>query len=439
MNVERFIHEAGPETLPDEVLHQARRCLLDTVGTAIAARGTRLSSIVHGFAVECHGGRGGILWQDGREVSPPGAALANAATVDALDCHDGHSLTKGHAGAAIVPAAFAVMRAGSDGPSSGSELLSSIAVGYEIALRAGIELHATAADYHTSGAWNALGCAAVTARRLGLSEQQTLHALGIAEYHGPRSPMMRCIDHPTMLKDGSGWGAMCGVSAGILAAKGFTGLPAETVDVRSESANWNDLGERWELLNLYFKPHAVCRWAQPAVEAALMLKSQFGFGPSEIARIAVETFHEATRLAVRTPTTTEEAQYSLPFSVAAALCHGRLGPEELIDVALSAPDIRRLAEMIELSESEECSAAFPSRRLASLTITLESGAVHRVNDVEPRWEAGCPPDDDELIAKFHQLTGSLSADRRDRLASLLLSCADLRDATAIAVELSEPT
>ncbi len=47
------------------------------------------------------------LWLDGREVSPPGAALANGMTIDSLDIHDGHPLTKGHAGAAIVPALFA--------------------------------------------------------------------------------------------------------------------------------------------------------------------------------------------------------------------------------------------------------------------------------------------------------------------------------------------
>ncbi len=90
-------------------------------------------------------------------------------------------------------------------------------------------LHATAADYHNSGAWNALACAAIVARALRLSPRAIEHALGIAEYQGPRGLMMRCIEHPTMGKDGSGWGAMTGVSAGLLAAEGFTGAPAEVV------------------------------------------------------------------------------------------------------------------------------------------------------------------------------------------------------------------
>jgi 2-methylcitrate dehydratase PrpD len=62
--------------------------------------------------------------------------------------------------------------------------------------------------------------------------------MGIAEYHGPRSQMMRCMDHPTMVKDGSGWGAMCGVSAARMAKAGFTGAPALTL----QTEYWQNLG-----------------------------------------------------------------------------------------------------------------------------------------------------------------------------------------------------
>ena len=59
-----------------------------------------------------------------------------------------------------------------------------------------------------------------------LDDERLRHAFGIAEYHGPRSQMMRCIDFPTMVKDGSDWGAAVGVSAAYLARDGFTGAPA---------------------------------------------------------------------------------------------------------------------------------------------------------------------------------------------------------------------
>ena len=210
MEAINFIHDTNWNDLPAHIRNQARRCLLDTLGAGISGRQTELSQIIYEFAVSVYGGAGAHLWLDGREVSPPGAALANGITIDSLDIHDGHPLVKGHAGAAIVPAVFATFANGKKQNVSGQELLTVLIVGYEVALRAGIALHATACDYHTSGAWNTLGCAAAAARRLGLSRVKTRHALGIAEYYGPRSQMMRCIDYPTMVKDGSGWGAMAG-------------------------------------------------------------------------------------------------------------------------------------------------------------------------------------------------------------------------------------
>ena len=154
MDLLRFIHELTWADLPPVVQQQARRCLLDTMGAALGGRKTDVSAIIYDYAATVYGGAGARLWWDGRTVSPPGAALAHAMTIDALDIHDGHPLTKGHAGAAVVPALFAFLA--DDKPTSGQEFLTRLVIGYEVALRAGIALHATATDYHTSGAWNAL-------------------------------------------------------------------------------------------------------------------------------------------------------------------------------------------------------------------------------------------------------------------------------------------
>ncbi len=55
-------------------------------------------------------------------------------------------------------------------------------------------------------------------------------ALGVAEYFGPRGQILRACDSPTMVKDGSGWGAHVGVTAALLARDGFTGAPALTIE-----------------------------------------------------------------------------------------------------------------------------------------------------------------------------------------------------------------
>lgn len=425
-----FIHGTRWSDVPADARRQVRFCLLDTLAAAIAGRGTPLSRIVHDFVGESFGGADARLWQDGRRVSAPGAALANGMTIDALDIHDGHSLTKGHAGAAVVPALFAI--SGPPSPRlSGLECLTSLAVGYEVALRAGMALHATAHEYHSSGAWNALGCAALAARRFGLDDRQSGHALGIAEYHGPRSPIMRCVDHPTMLKDGSGWGAMAGICAAQLARRGFTGAPAATVESGESRPAWQGLGDSWRLLDVYFKPHAVCRWAQPAVEAVLELRRRHGLRSEDVRSIRVETFHEATRLATRAPTTTEEAQYSLPFPVAAACVHGELGPRQLIGAALGDERVRRIESLVEIAERPDYNRAFPARRLATVTVHARDGRTLTIEHVEPRWEADSGPTDAEFVDKFRRLTADLPAgDVRD-LEQLILGVDDLPDVAVL--------
>jgi 2-methylcitrate dehydratase PrpD len=289
-----FIHDLRHDDLPEPVRAMGRRCILDLIGVGAAATRTDLSMVVRSFVAAQFGagsGGGARLLFDGRRVSPAGAALAGAATIDAVDAHDGYRPSKGHAGCSVLPAALAMAEA--EGSDDGAELLVQVVLGYEAACRAGVALHASVPDYHTSGAWGAVACAGLGARALGLDAARTREALGIAEYHGPRSQMMRCIDHPTMVKDGSGWGAMAGVSAAYLAREGFTGAPAITVEDPALAGHWDDLGSRWLILEQYFKPQPVCRWAQSPVHAVLGLKRRHGLAAGDVARIEVRTFHES--------------------------------------------------------------------------------------------------------------------------------------------------
>ena len=440
MGTIEFIRETRWDDMPVHVRHQARRCLLDTIGAGIGGRRTKLSGIIHDYAAAAHGGIGAKLWLDGRTVSPPGAALANGMTIDSLDIHDGYLPVKGHAGAAIVPAALSIVSSDGGGPVSGQELLTTLVIGYEVALRAGVALHATACDYHTSGAWNALGCAAMVARSLGLDAGQTRHALGIAEYHGPRSQMMRCIDHPTMVKDGSGWGAMTGVSAAMLARAGFTGAPAITVEAPETAETWADLGTRWRIDEQFFKPYAVCRWAQPAIAGALALQRDHALPLGAISRIQVITFHQATRLASRRPATTEEAQYSLPFPVAAALAHGQLGLAQLSGAGLGDPDVLRLSDRIELVDDPALSARFPAERIARVRIETVAGEVLDSGETAAPWDAATPPTDEDLIAKLRWVASdSLPAARVEELIDLIWNVADLADAGPLVELLAQPS
>ena len=397
-----FLHSLRYEDIPDDTLYFVKRCLLDLIGVAAAGSATPLSHIIRQHTVDHFGAgkKSAQLLFDARTASPVGAALANATSIDSMDAHDGLKPTKGHVGCAVLPALLALTQA--EKQLDEREFLTQLLIGYEIGSRAGVALHRTACDYHTSGAWVTIACAAMGARSIGLDVQQTREAIGIAEYHGPRSQMMRAIDSPTMVKDGSGWGAMAGVSAAYLAESGYTGAPALTVEADDVADIWADLGQRWYIKEQYFKPYPVCRWAQPAVEATLTLCTAHSITAAMIESIEVITFHEAKRLATAVPETTEQAQYSLPYPVAAALVYGELGPDQVSQVALSNPEVQRLANSIVLSEDDDYNAVFPGRRIARVVINTKNGERFKSEPSEARGDPEAHLSDVEIREKFHR-------------------------------------
>lgn len=412
-HVAAFIHGTSHESLPKPVQHQARRCLLDLIGVAAAGTGTKLSAVLRDHAADPGLESGAPLLFDGRRTPAAQAALANAGTIDSMDGHDGHRMTKGHAGATVLPAALAFI----DNSNKLEDLLTALVVGYEVSLRAGVALHETATDYHSSGAWNAIGAAAVGARFLGLDTTKMAHALGIAEYSAPRGPMMRAIHHPTMVKDSSAWGAQAGVSAALLAAQGFTGAPAELVDFLEAEASF---GERWMITEQYFKPYPVCRWAHPAIQAGLTLMAHHGLTAQDIQTVEVATFDAATRLHTRNPLTTEEAQYSLPFSLAAALVHGELVPESILAPQDDAKALA-LAGKIRLTASPRMTEEFPAVRQAQVSITMTDGRALHSELTEADGDPESPLDDPALVAKFHKNTLSLEPGYSHAIAESVLS------------------
>jgi 2-methylcitrate dehydratase PrpD len=258
-----------------------------------------------------------------------------------------------------------------------------------------------------------------------LTPAQLHEALGIAEYHGPRSQMMRCIDFPTMVKDGSGWGAMAGVSAAYLSADGFTGAPALTATDPSTDGIWGDLGHRWRIMEQYFKPYPVCRWAQPAMEAAMQLAREAQIAADDIASVEVFSFQEAVRLAAHTPETTEQAQYSLPFPVAAALVHGRVGAAEISGEGLRHPVVLRLAGSLRLIREPDYDARFPAQRWARVVATLTNGRQLSSDPAVARGSAENPLSDDELASKFHSYSACiLDREKSQKLLRLVTGLPD---------------
>lgn len=403
--------------IPDSALDMAATLLIDTVGVAAGAAGLDAGCLARDHAVAFHGAgapeHAASLMFDGRGASIPGAAFAAATQIDNLDAHDGLNRTKGHIGCAVVPALFAFAQHRPD--LTARDGLRALVVAYEVAARAGLTLHATVSDYHTSGAWNALGVAALGCRIGGAGPDQLRHAFGIAEYHGPRSQMMREIANPTMLHDGSGMGAMVGCMAALLASSGFTGAPAITVDSDAAAPHWADLGTVWSIEQNYIKPYPICRWAHAALDALAALMRAYGFHARDVVRIDVNTFAESAALFPGMPTTTSQAQYSLPFALAAMLVNGRIGPDEITGPGLSNPEVAAVLPRITVREAARHSARFPTGRWSDVTVELADGTRLDSGDVNARGGPEAPMEMREVEAKFHLMAAALPERRRRAL------------------------
>ena len=409
----------GPNP-PSGASDAAATLLIDTLGVAAGAATLTPARIARNHAVRFIGASrpedGATLLFDGRRSAIQGAAFAAATQIDNLDAHDGLNPTKGHIGCAVVPALCAFAEQAPD--LTLREGLDAMIMAYEVAARAAMALHSTVTDYHTSGAWNALGVAALGSKLRHHKADILRHALGIAEYHGPRSQMMREIAHPTMLHDGSGMGAFVGAMAVFLAEDGFEGAPAITVEREDAMPFWDDLGTRWTVTENYIKPYPICRWAHAALDALHGLMKAHGLRGDDVERVSVRSFAQAAALYPGLPETTSQAQYSLRFALAVLMVHGEIAPRHIDGDGLRDRDVAAQMDKIAIEEAEIYSARFPEGRWADVTLTTQGGHVLHSGETHASGGPEVPIPLGAVEAKFHRMAGNLPEARRAAIWSM---------------------
>jgi 2-methylcitrate dehydratase PrpD len=386
--------------VPASARQRATLLLADMAAVCAGGRGAPAARLALDHAQALHPADEATALLDSTRVGAVGAAFANGVLANVLDFDDGHRLTKGHPGAVIIPATLAVAQLVD---ASAEQFLLAVIVGYEIAIRAGIALHARDDAYHASGAWGAVGAAAAAARLLELESASTVAAIGLAEYHAPIAPIMRSCAEPAMTKDACAWGASVGVSSALLAARGFTSVRAEFLD-----SFLGDLGTRWRLEELYIKAYPCCRWSQGAIAAALAARSRGMVDVHAVERVRVRTFEAADGLAKVIPANTEEAQYNLAWPVACALVRGDFSVADVLG-PFDDPSVEEVFSRVEIEVDPDFTAAFPARRLTAVEIELRDGRVLAAGPVEAPGE----PDDPRLPDLVAEKVGKLIEPERD--------------------------
>jgi 2-methylcitrate dehydratase PrpD len=318
-------------------------------------------------------------------------------------------------------------------------MLTALVVGYEVAFRVARCFHDYHETYRACGSWGAVACAAAAASLMRLSEAQIVSALGIAEYFSPYAPMLNATKAPTMMKHATGWGAMTGVAAADLARRGFTASPA--VIARDVYLPWlSDLGAVFLLpRGITWKEFSCCAWAHPALLAVRRLRAAHEFEPQDVAHVTVETFSEAAGLGGGgLPATTEEAQFSVAWPLAALLVDGCVDPEQVTS-RLDDPLIRALSARVDVVASEELTHLYhlaeaddpDGETAAVVTIELNDGRrlqSERTNHVlypEPAWSS------EQVECKFRRLVAPILGAGAEEVLGVATAVDELASASSL--------
>jgi len=429
-----FIANIRWNDLPETVQYKSKMCLVDIVAAIVSGVLAPISDIAAAYApVAWKGDEATILLHD-RHASAVGAAFANACTANAMDCDDGGIYTRGHQGAQVFPTALALSeKLGL----SGSAMLAAVVVGYETSHRFGRCWHRHQHPvYQADGSWGSVACAATAANLMGLDTATTMQALGIAEYHAPNLPMERDLIAPAMVKHGHGWAAMTGIVAAEMAEQGFTGIPG--LFGFQEYQDWvSTLGHEYIMLDgVDFKQYCSCGWTHHAIAAVQLLQREHRWDVENVDSIRVEGHHWTAVLHTAHPTTTEEAQFSVKWPLAAYLVDGEVGPDQILESRFGDASIIALVNKIELVESEELDSFYrPSfeggdegKSASRVMIHLKDGRTLDSGPISDACRIMAHGDEERLEQKFRWLTGYvLEEDRIDRLLEMLWHFDELPD------------
>lgn len=400
------------ESVAERTRRMVKRELLDYFGAALAGRA------VAGMpdwlsALTAMGGRPDATVIGGPRVPGPAAALCNGYFGHVLEYDDTHDGAVLHAGAAAIPSALAAAQL--LGRIGGSRLCEAALVGIELTCRLGVATRLNLVD----GGWlyttlfGHFGAAAAAARLIAPEPALTRHALGVV-YSLAAGAHQPTREGATTKHVQPGFAASHGVLAAIMAANGLTGVAQpltgedglarvylrEQFDATRVSAG---LGVQYEIDRLSFKPYPTCRLTHPAIGAALKLRDALGSAAGDIERVELTIGPQAYDVVGRAaserlnPATRVGAQFSVQWTVAAALVHGRVTPRELMDEVPPSPDLAKMISRI------QCRADSMAARRDIGGCTLRATGpfgTREVHELNAKGHPDNPLSDDELSAKF---------------------------------------
>jgi 2-methylcitrate dehydratase PrpD len=418
------------ERLSEPVRREARRCLLDFLGTALGGSPQPVVDIML---------RAAAVWQSAPQATVLGrnskvdlltAALVNGAMAHVHDFDDTHLASIVHPTSPLWPAILALAEV--RGGVSGERCVAAFVAGFEVECRVGAVAFPShdAGAYHSTGIFGPLGAAAACSNLLGLSPEQTAMAISVA---ASQAAGLR-VQFGTMTKSFHvGNAARSGLLAALLIEQGLDAAPTAIEDERGLLTTFapverrlqaltDRLGDDFQILHNSVKPYSCGVVTHPLIDCVIKLRHEHDLTPEQVTRIEVEVHPLVINLTgKREPKVGLESKFSAYHCAAVALIDGVCGPEQFTDARVAEPSVAELRRNVRLSANPEI-----GEHEVETCITLTDGRCMTIHIPFHQGTPENPVTDQALQAKFGNLVAmSLPPERADQIIATVDRVAEL--------------
>ena len=412
MLAERFgsyLAETRFSDLPAGVVKTAKARLLDLFGAGLA--GYRLGLYRPVLATLPIGAENSRIWGEGTLAPAGTAATINSFMSHCTYLEDGSRATGAHPSSAVIPA---ILSLAEELRVPGDKVLLSIVLGYEVFIRIGRAIYPSTVTrgFQPTAILAALGAAAGCAKLLNLDADGCAHALAIGANLGSglKEALKASASQPIQV------GRSCegGLVAAMLAKQGLKGYPliieaflrAHAAEVRQDDILAH-LGEAYQIEETYLKVHGGCRGNHAPVDVVLKIVQDNQLSTEQIEKIQIGIDSVTDANEIQWPKNGEEAQFSIPFSVAAALVCGDASIFQYTDERVQDSEIRAFMERIRVEISPEMDRLLPMKRGAVGEVTTKDGHNYQASIDFARGEPEVPFSPEEIEDKFNLLAGNV--------------------------------
>lgn len=406
-------HELRWSEIPVDVVHAAKRHLLDTCGAMLG--GMRMdvaTKIVRVAGIATPRTDGIPLPASTLRLDGPSFAFVSGTAAHGIELDDGYREGSVHPGIGVVPA---VLATAFETDASGADLLAAMIVGYETITAISAAAHPALRDrgFHPSSVVGTFGACLATGHLLGLGVDELQNAMGIAA--SGSGGLFAFLDGGGDVKRlHAGQASRAGMLAARFAQAGING-PHNVIEIASGFSQAFAYGAERERLafevppdapfrtpRCYIKPYACCRHLQPAIDAIVKIMADHRLRADDVLAVDVEAYTIAASHAATGWQDFASAQMSFPYVLAVAMANGTVDlchfePQVLVDDRLAA-----LARKVRVRGTAEMDALYPRQRPSRVTVTTANGSFAEFS-AEALGAPEKPVDDRRLEAKFMSL------------------------------------